>query len=80
MNQALLLLNNSDYNVQTIAEKVGYTNAGHFSGLFDDMIVLHFFQKFAVSFISSINNFSSVERILWHSKEETRLSFSQIPK
>lgn len=34
MNQALLLLNDSDYNVQTIAEKAGYTNAGHFSGLF----------------------------------------------
>ncbi len=34
MNQALLLLNNSDYNISTIAEKVGYTNSGHFSGLF----------------------------------------------
>jgi len=34
MNQALLLLNDFDYNVQTIADKVGYTNAGHFSGLF----------------------------------------------
>lgn len=34
MNHALLLLQNSDYSVQTIANKVGYKNAGHFPGIF----------------------------------------------
>ena len=34
MNQALLLLRNSDYDVQAVAASVGYGNAGHFSGLF----------------------------------------------
>lgn len=33
MNHALLLLQNSDYNVQTIANEVGYKNAGHFAGI-----------------------------------------------
>ena len=34
MNQALLLLKDSDYGIRTIAEMVGYTHTGHFSGLF----------------------------------------------
>ncbi len=34
MNQALLLLRNSDIDIRLIAQKVGYTHAGHFSGLF----------------------------------------------
>ncbi|MCT4617800.1 MAG: AraC family transcriptional regulator [Marinisporobacter sp.] len=34
MNHALLLLKNSDYNIKDIAAKVGYTNAGHFAGIF----------------------------------------------
>lgn len=34
MNEALLLLQNSDYSIQTIAEKVGYKNGGHFAGIF----------------------------------------------
>lgn len=34
MNYALLLLQNSDDNIQNIALKVGYRNAGHFSKLF----------------------------------------------
>lgn len=34
MNNALLLLKDSDYDIRTIAEQVGYTNAGHFAGLF----------------------------------------------
>jgi len=34
LNQALLLLKNSDYGIATIAEKVGYHNSGHFARLF----------------------------------------------
>lgn len=34
MNNALLLLKESDYAIRTIAEQVGYSNAGHFAGLF----------------------------------------------
>ncbi|WP_053957355.1 AraC family transcriptional regulator [Inediibacterium massiliense] len=36
MNHALLLLQNSDDSVQMIAQKVGYTNAGHFAGIFKE--------------------------------------------
>ena len=34
LNQALLLLKNSDYGIATIAAKVGYHNSGHFAKLF----------------------------------------------
>jgi AraC-like DNA-binding protein len=34
MNQALLLLQNSDFNIQAVASQVGYKNAGHFAGIF----------------------------------------------
>lgn len=34
MNYALFLLQNSDYSIQVVALKVGYTNAGHFAGIF----------------------------------------------
>lgn len=34
MNNALLLLKNSDYSIKDIAKKVGYNNAGHFAGIF----------------------------------------------
>lgn len=34
MNQALLLLKNSDYSIKDIAFQVGYNNSGHFAGLF----------------------------------------------
>lgn len=34
LNQALLLLKNSDYGIALIAEKVGYHNSGHFAKLF----------------------------------------------
>lgn len=34
MNDALLLLRDSDDNIQTVARKVGYGHAGHFSRLF----------------------------------------------
>ena len=34
MNRALLMLNNSDLSISAVAEAVGYTNAGHFAGLF----------------------------------------------
>ncbi|WP_349947087.1 AraC family transcriptional regulator [Lacrimispora sp. BS-2] len=34
MNNALLLLRDSDFDIRTIAGMVGYSNAGHFSGLF----------------------------------------------
>jgi AraC-like DNA-binding protein len=34
MNQALLLLENSDFSIQVIASMVGYKNAGHFAGIF----------------------------------------------
>lgn len=34
MNQALLLLQDSDYSIQRIAKEVGYNNAGHFAGIF----------------------------------------------
>ena len=34
LNQALLLLKNSDYGIATIAAKVGYHNSGHFARLF----------------------------------------------
>lgn len=37
MNHALILLHDSDYNIQTIAAKVGYTKADHFSKLFKEM-------------------------------------------
>ena len=36
MNYALLLLQDSDDNIRTVALKVGYHNAGHFSKLFKD--------------------------------------------
>lgn len=36
MNYALLLLQDSDENIRTVALKVGYRNAGHFSRLFRD--------------------------------------------
>lgn len=36
MNYALLLLQNSDDTIRTVALKVGYRNAGHFSKLFKD--------------------------------------------
>ena len=34
MNYALLLLQDSDDSIRTVALKVGYRNAGHFSKLF----------------------------------------------
>ena len=34
LNQALLMLKNSDYKIAVIAEKVGYHNSGHFARLF----------------------------------------------
>ena len=34
LNQALILLKNSDYGIATIAAKVGYHNSGHFAKLF----------------------------------------------
>ena len=34
LNQALILLKNSDYGIATIAAKVGYHNPGHFAKLF----------------------------------------------
>ncbi len=34
MNYALILLQNSDYSIQTIANKIGYKNTGHFAGIF----------------------------------------------
>jgi transcriptional regulator GlxA family with amidase domain len=34
MNQALFLLQNSDFSIQVIASKIGYNNAGHFAGIF----------------------------------------------
>lgn len=34
LNQALLLLKNSDYGISVIAAKVGYHNSGHFAKLF----------------------------------------------
>lgn len=34
LNQALLMLKNSDYGIGVIAEKVGYHNSGHFARLF----------------------------------------------
>lgn len=37
MNRSLLLLRDSDYSIQSIAQKVGYKNAGHFAGLFKKM-------------------------------------------
>lgn len=37
MNHALILLHDSDYSIQTIAAKVGYKKAGHFSKLFKKM-------------------------------------------
>lgn len=36
MNYALLLLQDSDNNIRTVALKVGYRNAGHFSKLFKE--------------------------------------------
>lgn len=36
LNQALLLLKNSDYKISTIAAKVGYHNSGHFARLFKE--------------------------------------------
>ncbi|MGL6198431.1 MAG: helix-turn-helix transcriptional regulator [Lachnospiraceae bacterium] len=37
MNHALILLHDSDYNIQTIAARVGYTKADHFSKLFKEI-------------------------------------------
>ncbi|GMQ58733.1 hypothetical protein AN1V17_31280 [Vallitalea sediminicola] len=37
MNQALLLLQDSNYSIQNIAKEVGYNNAGHFAGIFKKM-------------------------------------------
>lgn len=37
MNRALLLLEDSDYSIKSIAKEVGYNNAGHFAGLFKKM-------------------------------------------
>jgi len=37
MNQALLLLKDSSYNIQTTAIRLGYKNAGHFSKLFKNI-------------------------------------------
>lgn len=34
MNHALILLRNSEYSIKSIAQEVGYNNAGHFAGLF----------------------------------------------
>jgi AraC-like DNA-binding protein len=34
MNQALLFLQNSDFNIQAVASQVGYKDASHFAGIF----------------------------------------------
>jgi AraC-like DNA-binding protein len=34
LNQALLLLQNFDFNIQTVVSQLGYKNAGHFAGIF----------------------------------------------
>ncbi|UYO99261.1 AraC family transcriptional regulator [Oceanotoga sp. DSM 15011] len=36
-NRALLLLNNSNYSIKKISSMVGYSNTGHFTGLFRKM-------------------------------------------
>jgi AraC-like DNA-binding protein len=40
LNQALLLLKNSDYGIAVIAAKVGYHNSGHFAKLFKNAYCL----------------------------------------
>ncbi|MCT4507879.1 MAG: AraC family transcriptional regulator [Tepidibacter sp.] len=37
MNHALILLRDSNYSIKSIANEVGYNNAGHFSGVFKKM-------------------------------------------
>ncbi|MGL5513986.1 MAG: helix-turn-helix domain-containing protein [Sporomusa sp.] len=41
MNQAIRLLDDSDYNFRTISDKVGYSNSGHFAGIFKKTYTAH---------------------------------------